>query len=309
MKPLLHGLALLAWCAWLAFECLAFGPASYIRQHDTAEVNTPFYTALPQLDERRLTGWWDPLAGTSVDALSNLKGDMPVVEALFRYAPHWSNSGVLLLAQSFVAALGIFVLLRSRMHVDPAAALLAAAWFAFLPWVGLPQSGFPTWYGWYVAGFPLTVHALEWCSELPGGRGTVPAAAVGAVLALGTPTASGMLVVPLAVIWVPAAIRCRTAPSSTMWPSTSNAPTTSTIAGGATSCASPRMNRASGTREPAMSRAGCKKSLPVRPSDGKARRNACRTKPLPHPTSRNSPAPTKNRANAHVSSRFRDSNQ
>jgi hypothetical protein len=202
MKSALHALALLGWCAWLAFEYLAFGPASYIRQHDTAEVNTPFYTALPELDERRLTGWWDPLAGTGVDALSNLKGDMPVVEALFRYAPHWSNSGILLLVQSLVAAVGTFVLLRRRMQVDAAPALLAAAWFAFLPWVSLPHSGFPTWYGWYVSGFPLAVYALGTCGELRGGRGTVPAAAIGAVLALGTPTASGMLVVPVALLWV-----------------------------------------------------------------------------------------------------------
>ena len=198
----LHTLALLGWCAWLAFEYLAFGPASYIRQHDTAEVNTPFYTALPQLDERRLTGWWDPLAGTGVDALSNLKGDMPLVEALFRYAPHWSNSGMLLLAQSFVAAVGMFVLVRRRMEVDAAPALLAAAWFAFLPWISLPYSGFPTWYGWYVPGFPLAVYALEWCCQQRAGRGTVPAAAIGAAYALGTPTASGMLAVPMAVVWV-----------------------------------------------------------------------------------------------------------
>ena len=202
MKSLLHALVLLGWCAWLAFEYLAFGPASYIRQHDTAEVNTPFYTALAQLDERRLTGWWDPLAGTGVDALSNLKGDMPVVEALFRYAPHWSNSGLLLLAQSLLGAIGTFVLLRRRMHVDAAPAILAAAWFVFLPWVSLPHSGFSTWHGWYISGFPLTLYALTSCGRLPGGRGPVTAAAVGAVLALGTPTASGMLVVPVAVVWV-----------------------------------------------------------------------------------------------------------
>lgn len=202
MKTAVPALALFSWCLWLAFEYLAFGPASYIRQHDTAEVNTPFYTALGHLDGRRLTGWWDPLAGTGVDALSNLKGDMPAIEALFRYAPHWSNSGVLLLAQSFIAAFGIFVLLRRRMQVDAPPALLAAAWFAFLPWVSLPHSGFPTWYGWYVAGFPLAVYALAWCSELPGGRGTLAATAIGAVLALGTPTASGILVLPVAACWV-----------------------------------------------------------------------------------------------------------
>lgn len=202
MKSSLRVLALISWCVWLAFEYLAFGTASYIRQHDAAEVNTPFYTGLRHLDDRRLTGWWDPLAGTGVDALSNLKGDMPAVEALFRVAPHWSNSGVLLLAQTLLAALGTFVLLRRRMGVGDGPAMLAAAWFAFLPWVSLPHSGFPTWYGWYVAGLPLAVHALEWCREAPGARGPLAAAATGAVFALGTPTASGILAIPAVVIWV-----------------------------------------------------------------------------------------------------------
>ena len=201
MKSLLHALVLLGWCAWLASEYLAFGSASYIRQHDAAEVNTPFYTALARLDAARLTGWWDPLAGTGVDALSNLKGDMPLVEALFRYAPHWSNSGILLLGQSFIAALGLFVLLRTRLQVDDAPALAAAAWFAFLPWTSLPHSGFPTWYGWYIPAFPLVVIALGWCAERRG-RGAMTAAVVGGVLALGTPTASGLLVVPVAAAWV-----------------------------------------------------------------------------------------------------------
>ena len=103
VKGYLSALALLAWSAWLACDYLAFGRASYVRQHDTAEVNTPYYTALPLLARHDLLGYRDPLAGTGVDALANLKGDMPLVEALFRYAPHWSNSGVLLFCQTFVA--------------------------------------------------------------------------------------------------------------------------------------------------------------------------------------------------------------
>src|SRR5512147_1338618 len=103
----LPALALLAWSAWLACDYLAFGRASYVRQHDAAEVNTAYYTALPILAQHDLLGYRDALAGTGVDALANLKGDIPLVEGLFRYAPHWSNSGVLLICQTFLAGIGV----------------------------------------------------------------------------------------------------------------------------------------------------------------------------------------------------------
>lgn len=213
MNRYLVSAALLLWSLWLSSEYLAFGGASYVRQHDTAEVNTPYYTALPLLARRNQLGFRDPLAGTGVDALANLKGDMPLVEALFRFAPHWSNSGVLLFAQTFLASLGTYALLRLRMGVSRPSALIASAWFGFLPWSSLPYSGFPTWYGWYVPAFPIVVHALGSEAEkeisAPGmdrrrlsARRAAVAVTTGAVLALGTPTASGILVLPAIAAWL-----------------------------------------------------------------------------------------------------------
>ncbi len=84
-------LLLLIWAGWLAYELLAFGPHSYLRKHDTAEQSTAHYLALGELAERGHLGYWHPEAATGVDALANIKTEQPLIEALFRYLPHWSD--------------------------------------------------------------------------------------------------------------------------------------------------------------------------------------------------------------------------
>ena len=199
MRRILPAVVLLVWSAWLASAYLTHGRDSYIRQHDTAEVNTPYYIALPQLHARGLVGLRDPLGGTGIDALSNLKGDLPLVEVFFTAWPHWSNSGLLLLCQTFAAALGVYLLARRTFGLSRAPSLTAAAWLALLPWVGIAYSGYPTWYGFSVAAVPWTLLVLTRESRRPASPRLL-AVLCGLLAALGTPTASGGAIITIVAL-------------------------------------------------------------------------------------------------------------
>ncbi len=195
---------LVAWAGWLAYESLAFGPQSYSRKHDTSEQSTPYYLALSDLSQRGLLGFWHPNAAGGVDALANIKTEQPIVESLFRYLPHWSNSGVLLLLQSMVAGLGMFALLRSTANVAHAAAVVGGAAFAFSYNATVELSGFATWHGLFLPGLPIWHLVLRWGARRTPLAGALAAAAAGAVLALGSLAALGGLAVPMVAVslWV-----------------------------------------------------------------------------------------------------------
>lgn len=188
------------WGGWLSAEYWAFHAWSYQRQHDAAEANTAFYTALPELSARGLTGLWHPLAGAGVDALANLKGDIVGVEWLFRVAPAWAASGILLWLQTWLAGVGAFVLLRRHFAVGIRVALLGGAYYALLPAANLAYSGFAPWHGWYLPGLPFALVALAACTHV--WWGPAGAVATGVVLAIGAPTASGLPVLPVIAWWL-----------------------------------------------------------------------------------------------------------
>ena len=193
---------LVAWSGWLAWEYLAYGRLSYIRQHDTAEVNTSYYTGLPRLASDGRVGSWHPVALAGADARANIKGEPVLIEALFRWWPHWSNSGVLLFTQTLIAAVGMLVLARRRLASDYLAATLAAAAFSFNYTPNLAYSGFPTWYGLFVPGLPFLLLALGWsCARGPWTAATV-AALAGVVMALGSLVVLSAFLLPVAAYWL-----------------------------------------------------------------------------------------------------------
>jgi hypothetical protein len=200
------------WALWLSSEYWAFGAYSYQRQQDSAEAHTAYYTALPGLIERGQVGYWHTLAGSGVEALANLRGDLLGVEAIFRVVRHWSAGAVLLWLQTVMAGCGAASLLRRHFGVQPRVALLAGAYYAMSPMYSAAYSGFAPWNGFYLPALPFALLALDWC--LRSTYGLAVGAAIGALLAFGAPTASGLLVFPAIAGWLlvmaPSASRWRT---------------------------------------------------------------------------------------------------
>jgi len=193
---------LVAWSGWLAWEYFAYGRLSYIRQHDTAEVNTSYYTGLPRLASAGRLGYWHPTALAGADARANTKGEPVLIEALFRWWPHWSNSGVLLFAQTLIAAVGMLVFARRRLGADYMAATLAAAAFAFNYTPNIAYSGFPTWYGLFVPGLPLLLLALSWSAGRGPWAAVTVAALAGTIMALGSMVVLSAFLLPVVAYWL-----------------------------------------------------------------------------------------------------------
>lgn len=143
-------------------------------------------------------GTWHAAAGTGVDARANLKGDLPAIEALFGLWPAWVAGSLLLVLQTLLAGLGAYETLRRRGAVPPDLAVVAAASYALWPVVSPAYSGFTPWHGWYVPGFPCL--CLLVTLRHPSIR---PALALaGAVVAWGSPTASGLLIAVGVATWL-----------------------------------------------------------------------------------------------------------
>ncbi len=192
-------LLLIGWSGWLAYESLAFGRQSYSRKHDTSEQSTPYYLALGELAERGQLGYWHPQAAAGVDALANIKTEQPIVESLFRYFPHWSNSGVLQMGQSLLAAVGLFLLLRT-LNVTYPAAVIGGAAFAFFYSDPVEIAGFATWHGLFLPGLPLWHLILRWAARRPPLAGSLVATAGGVCLGLGSLASLGVLTIPMVAI-------------------------------------------------------------------------------------------------------------
>lgn len=190
------------WAFWISSQYLAYGHYSYYRQHDTAEANGAFYAGQSEYARRDLLGYWTPSAASGVDARSNGKGGQPLFEALSQYAQHWWLPGLFLCLEAFVAGFSTASLLRARLGVSIAPAVVAGLSASQLFGGNGAYSGFFLGSGCIVPCLPLFLIGLMWAGDQKTPVAVASAAALGVALQLSSGVTLAAAALPLAACWM-----------------------------------------------------------------------------------------------------------
>lgn len=186
------------WALWLDFEYIAFGPHSFVLEHDTADSRLPALIGLAHQGTTYLTTW-SPQWATGVD-LQALELPTPLEWAAFGLLPGWLAYGGILLLQRFVAGWFMHRLLTERLGVGNVVAAIAGATYALFwqPAINLASTGFTLSDGLWLAGLPFILWAVT-----GSGRYRVGASlAVGAAIGLTSSPFGAIFMIPLLVIWI-----------------------------------------------------------------------------------------------------------
>lgn len=191
----------LVWALWLSLEYFAFGPNSYVRLHNTADLALPQLLALRQNLHDSSFGNWQPQWGLGSDRAS-YPATYDITALFFLIIPGWLAYPALMVAQRWIAGLFTFKLLHEQCEVTELAAIWAAMWYAMFSQstVNRGWTGFTIYDGFALPGIPLFLYLLGKMGN-ENRRDIAVASCAGVFWAVAAHVALSFFMFPLAAFW------------------------------------------------------------------------------------------------------------
>jgi hypothetical protein len=191
------------WAAWLSAEYGVLGPNSYVRLHNTGDIDLPRLIALPMNASGGQLGYWAPQGACGNDRGAQQGGTNDIRAIPFLLLPGWLAYALFTLMQRFVAGYFMFRLVRDELVVSFWPAIYAALGYALFAqeWWNHAWAGFTVYDGLIVPGFPFSLWAL---SRIRSGRwrsSAFWAVGAGAFMASTGSLVLSMFLFPLVLFW------------------------------------------------------------------------------------------------------------
>lgn len=154
-------LIFLVWAVWLSAEYLIFGPYSYVRIPDNANINLPARLAFAGAVRAHDLGYWVPAYASGADRLSELMG-CQLDSLLYIVLPGWLAHGLFMFLQRFLAGYFCFRLMRDQLRLGLLPSLYAGLAYTLLSHevYGGPSDNFTLYDGLVLPGLPLILWFL-----------------------------------------------------------------------------------------------------------------------------------------------------